>query len=477
MQPTREDPAIAALSESVGGPAGAHAGRHPWWTPVRVLLLITAITFAAGMVQKSGCFKETWNGNESRYVQMCYSDMPYLYTGRGFAELAWPYSADEQTRARYDVMEYPVGISYWAYGAAWATHWLAGSPPLDPRYEMSPDSLWGLPAVQKEIRLYVIVNALGFAALALLTCWFLVRSRPKRPWDAATFAAAPALLFAGLVNWDMLAVACVGGALYFWSRGRLGWTGIMIGLGTAAKLYPLYLLGAVLILCWRRRSWTDLFEVVVVTVATWVVVNAPAFVGNPDAWKLFWSFNSDRAADLGSVWLAVSRVFDTTITVHTINQWSWVLFGAWCLGVLIVGLLARRTPTLAELGFVIVAGFLLVNKVYSPQYVLWLLPLAVLARPRWRDQLIWQSCELFYFASVWWYLGTFLNAPGGDTPLYWLSIAVRMAGELYLVVMIVRSLFVGAPLVEEPAPVEAGPHDPSQGQAQEIETESKLVVV
>ena len=66
--------------------------------------------------------------------------------------------------------------------------------------------------------------------------------------------------------------------------------------------------------------------------------------------------------------------------------------------VLALGLTSPSTPRLAQLGFLIVAGFLLVNKVYSPQYVLWLLPLAVLARPRWRDLLIWQAGEVIYFA-------------------------------------------------------------------------------
>ena len=119
-----------------------------------------------------------------------------------------------------------------------------------------------------------------------------------------------------------------------------------------------------------------------------------------------------------------------------------MLFGAWCLGVAAIGMLAPRTPTLAQLGLLVVAGFLLVNKVYSPQYVLWLLPLAVLAVPRWRDQLVWQGTEVLYFASVWWYLGGQL-APGGgeDAGFYWLAILVRVAGELYLCALVVRDLW------------------------------------
>ena len=84
----------AALSEGVGGPVGTRAGRHPWWTPVRVLLALTALCFALGMVQKASCYDDTWQNGHARYTHMCYSDLPYLYTGRGFAELSWPYADD-----------------------------------------------------------------------------------------------------------------------------------------------------------------------------------------------------------------------------------------------------------------------------------------------------------------------------------------------------------------------------------------------
>src|SRR5262249_34482611 len=153
----------------------------------------------------------------------------------------------------------------------------------------------------------------------------------------------------------------------------------------------------------------------------------------------FWSFNADRTADLGSVWLVAQQMASFTASAHTINVVSWVFFGLWCAAVAAIGLLSPQTPRLAQPGFLIVAGVLLVSKVYSPQYALWLLPLAVIARPRLRDQLIWQAGEIFYFASVWWYLGTYLNpGGGGDAGFYWLAVGVRVAAQLYLVVLVVR---------------------------------------
>ncbi len=112
-----------------------------------------------------------------------------------------------------------------------------------------------------------------------------------------------------------------------------------------------------------------------------------------------------------------------------------------CLGVLVLGLRAPRAPRLAQLGFLVVAGFLLVNKVYSPQYVLWLLPLAVMARPRWRDLLIWQSGELLYFVAIWLNFGGWLTGSVGDkTPAYDWAIVARVAAELYLVALVVRDV-------------------------------------
>ena len=102
----------------------------------------------------------------------------------------------------------------------------------------------------------------------------------------------------------------------------------------------------------------------------------------PDAWLSFWSFNSDRGGDFGSLWYVFS------LAGHPVPQLNAVSGGLFALGCLAIGLLillAPRRPRLGQVAFLVVAAFLMTNKVYSPQYVLWLLPLLVLARPRWRD--------------------------------------------------------------------------------------------
>ncbi|KRB76414.1 hypothetical protein ASE01_15720 [Nocardioides sp. Root190] len=449
VHPTQDDPVVTALSEVVGGPMGERARPHRWWTPLRVLLLLTAFTFALGMVQKAPCSVAEGKDQNWVYSHMCYTDLRPLYVPRGLAEAAWPYSDDEQTRARYEVMEYPVGIAYWAWGTAKLTHLLNGSPDIEERYKSPVDDLYADPEVDDEQSIFLLINAFGFAALAIGATWLLSRAHPERPWDAAAFALSPTLLLTGLINWDLIAVALVAGALWSWSRDRPLLTGILIGLGTAAKLYPLFLLGALLVICLRRRRYADFLLATVAAVAAWLVANAPGYLTGPDQWKVFWSFNSERTADLGSVWMLIDQAGDVGFTAHTINLWSWIIFGTWCAVVFVIGMTAGRgvrpeavVPRLAQLGYLIVVGFLLVNKVYSPQYVLWLLPLAVLARPRWRDQIVWQASEVVYFCTIWWYLGGYLSpAGGGDAGFYWVGIAIRVLGELYLAAVIVRDMY------------------------------------
>jgi uncharacterized membrane protein len=99
-------------------------------------------------------------------------------------------------------------------------------------------------------------------------------------------------------------------------------------------------------------------------------------------------------------------------------------------------------PRVGQVLFLVVAAFLLTNKVYSPQYVVWLIPLAVLARPRWRDLLIWQGAEVVYFVSIWLYLAGLDSeeAKGLSQEAYAVAILIHVFATLWLCGMVVRDV-------------------------------------
>jgi uncharacterized membrane protein len=443
-RPTRDDRVAAALSEVVGGPVGEHARPHSWWTPVRVVLAAFTVVFALGLVQKYPCGETHWSDENVRYSKMCYSDVPYLYTERGFAQQHWPYADSD---GRFKVMEYPVLISYFAWGASKITALMPSGPSQQVREETPVLSLWGLPGMAKEVNTYFLVTAFLLFLCGLGSVLFLAGASPGRPWDAMAFALSPVLLLSGLVNWDLLAVLFTAGALWAWARGRPVLAGVMVGLGVATKLYPLFLLGAFLVdVLWGGRDRRRLGRwglAVAGAAVVWVAANLPALLSGPSEWRYFWTFNSDRGADLGSLWLVADQL-GLHSDASRINLVSGGLLGLACVAILLLSLRAPRRPRVAQVALLVVAAFLVVNKVYSPQYVLWLLPLAVLARPRWRDLLIWQACEVLYFAAVWIYLGGWLApSSGSDAPAYQLAIVVRVAGELFLMALVARDLALG----------------------------------
>ena len=100
---------------------------------------------------------------------------------------------------------------------------------------------------------------------------------------------------------------------------------------------------------------------------------------------------------------------------------------------------APRPPRLSSLAFLVVAAFLLVNKVWSPQYSLWLVPLAVLALPRWRLLLAWMLVDaLVWVPRMYYYL---TPAAKGLPPDWFLgAVLVRDAMVVLLCVLVVRSI-------------------------------------
>ena len=68
------------------------------------------------------------------------------------------------------------------------------------------------------------------------------------------FALSPALLLTATVNWDLLAIGLAAFGMLAWARSSdPAAAGVLLGLGGAAKLWPLFILGPILVLALRTR--------------------------------------------------------------------------------------------------------------------------------------------------------------------------------------------------------------------------------
>ena len=104
----------------------------------------------------------------------------------------------------------------------------------------------------------------------------------------------------------------------------------------------------------------------------------------------------------------------------------------------------RKTPKLSQVALFAVVIFTTVGKVYSPQYVLWLTPLAVIALTNSKQQItfwFWQASEIIYHLAIWQYLALFTGAhfglPAGG---YVIAIALRVVGISTFTYVLMRDL-------------------------------------
>ena len=87
-----------------------------------------------------------------------------------------------------------------------------------------------------------------------------------------------------------------------------------------------------------------------------------------------------------------------------------------------------------------VSAFLLVNKVWSPQYSLWLVPLAVLALPRWKPLLAWMIVDaLLWIPRMAYYLGS--DHKGLPIEPFLGAVLIRDTAVLLLMALVLRDIY------------------------------------
>lgn len=428
--PSCTDPVVGGFSRLIGGPWGQRAYRPPgwFWTPVRVILVLAVVVLALGWVQKEPCRSPSSWVNQHQYTELCYSDIVALYYQEKLNVGQVPY-ADH-------AVQYPVLTGGLMAVAAWIAH-------LFPSRE-APQRFFDF-------------TALLLAICGLIVVWTTVQlSGRRRPWDAAMVALAPVLALEGFINWDLLAVALTGLGLLAWVRRRPALAGIALGLGVAAKLYPLLFLVIVLPaliswgggwrrIGWRDQQWRRLWIAWAAGALAWLVVDLPIWLAYPSAFGRFYADNFHRVADWDSLLYALQYVVGRSGRPFGGTGFALASSLAVVVALAVAVALILRAPVAPRLGqaaFLVLLAFLLANKVWSPQYSLWLLPIVVLARPRWGPFLLWQASEVWLlFTRFYFFVG--LVVPGQGVPewVFLWSVLLRDASLILIAVLVVREMY------------------------------------
>ncbi len=463
--PSRSDVLGAAVSTVVGGPVGRHAliGRTRVLTPLRVMFMIALVFLAMGWSTKSPCLQTIGSGppdrrvanwdNERAYYELCYSDTVPLYGAELLSQGKFPYKSswleldaagkprkqfDGGTAVRY--MEYPVLTGVYQY----VSMSLAKTYTAIAKASRLP-VLSGV----AEVVMFFNISAFGLALAWLATVWATAMLAGRRIWDAALVAASPILIFQIFTNFDALATALATGGLLAWARRRPGLAGILIGLGVAAKLYPVLLLLPLLVLGVRTGRLGDAVRTSAIAVITWAAINLPVAVLYPRGWSEFFRLNSRRTQDMDSLfnvirsftgWKGLDPDLGFWQPPLVLNAVVAAVFVLCCAAISYIALTAPQRPRVAQLAFLVVAAFLLVNKVWSPQFSLWLVPLAVLALPHRRVLLAWMTVD----ALVWIPRMMFLyGEQNKGLPEQWFTatVLVRDIAVVVLVALVIRQIY------------------------------------
>ncbi len=376
----------------------------------KTILLLALLASLFSFAKFQHCREFGW-GSPGNYVHACYSDITSLYGARGLNTDSWPYTSANNS------VEYPVLTGV----VMWATALLVDD--------------------KNGFLQYFDLNIFFIILLFILSAILLWKYNPE---FAYLFPIAPAVIASLFINWDIWALVTALGALLFFIRGSPRISALLLGLSIATKFFPILFLLPVFLIYWKNRKMKKFAEYFLITSAIWLVINLPVVITNYAGWSRFFTLNSHRQADLGSLWLALQTFH---IPIWNIN-YAGILFGVILLASLIVlfakvGESQSDKKNIALFSFLTLAGIMTINKVYSPQYVLWLVPLAVMAITSKKERSafwIWQGGELIYHVAVWQYLALQAGGKFGiGASVYALLIILRIATLGWFSFVLVRS--------------------------------------
>jgi uncharacterized membrane protein len=379
----------------------------------KTLVLFAVLASLLSFAKFEHCRSTNWAAPDS-YVHACYSDIPILFSARSLDSHQWAYKGGA------NAVEYPVVMG----AVMWATSWLT-------------------PSGSHSLRGYFDFNALLIALLFIFSVLIVWKIRPEYAYLSAL---SPGVIVALYINWDLWGIVTMLLAIYYFDRRRLSVSSILLAISIATKFFPVFLLLPIVFILWRRDDFRTIAKYLSTTAIVWLAINVPVMLTTPQGWWHFYKLNLDRGSDWGSLWYSLSLL---GLHIRYLNYLTILTLLLVLVAMVALLLEMEYTPRLADVSFILMAATLCIGKVYSPQYVLWLVPLAVIAI-KVPGQLfafwLWQAGEVIYHVAIWQHLALVSGSHFGLPEVgYALASLGRIATSIYLIAVFVRYLLLSPP--------------------------------
>jgi uncharacterized membrane protein len=190
------------------------------------------------------------------------------------------------------------------------------------------------------------------------------------------FAVSPAVLYSLNRNWDIWAILPMIGAIYLFEKRKIKQSAFWLAVSIATKFFPVVVLLPVAVYYYKNKKLSDGFKYIGLTLGFWLLINAPFMLINFRGWSYFYEFSYKRPIGSASVF-ELSSILGFPLP-HT--NLLFYVFNLGALGLVLLYLLkSKKIISVAEGSFFTMFAFILFNKQYSMQYVIWLSCLAILA--------------------------------------------------------------------------------------------------
>ncbi|MEO5617043.1 MAG: hypothetical protein ABIS67_04675 [Candidatus Eisenbacteria bacterium] len=218
--------------------------------------------------------------------------------------------------------------------------------------------------------------AWGWVGMMLpLYCFVLHRLVTRYPRPAMLLWLTPAALHFSLYRYDVLAVIGTLFTVEAILADRLRRAALLLGLVTALKGYPLFLLPVFAVYVWRRHSFREAMTVCAINLAPFTLANLVTLGFSGVEGLLFaYRFHAERWLNGESTFDAIAYLTGPAIrdALAGVPRLP-ILLQAAC-ALIAAGFRPRTPPELMRAFLFVTTAFVSFSVFYSPQFVLWLVP-------------------------------------------------------------------------------------------------------